>query len=108
MDRIIERLPNGVVTRADIAPKETAMSRLAAYEDTGLTPAEIAALRAERDEARRERDAASKTIDIIGDHLFSVAGIEASNDMLQSGVRSALQCVEQWRGADEKGGENGQ
>ena len=47
MNRLTERLPNGVV-RAPVTDEnrgDSCMMRLAAYEDTGLTPEEIAALK---------------------------------------------------------------
>ena len=46
MNRLTERLPNGVV-RAPVTDEnrgDSCMMRLAAYEDTGLTPEEVAAL----------------------------------------------------------------
>ena len=47
MNRLTERLPNGVV-RAPVTDEnrgDSCMMRLAAYEDTGLTPEEVAALK---------------------------------------------------------------
>lgn len=44
--RLTERLPNGVVKRSDVMG-DNVMLRLAAYEDTGLMPDEIAAKLAE-------------------------------------------------------------
>ena len=46
MNRLTERLPNGVV-RAPVTDEnrgDSCMMRLAAYEDTGLAPGEIAEL----------------------------------------------------------------
>lgn len=45
MKRLTERLPNGVIRVNFIEAKENAVSRLAAYEDTGLEPEEIAKIR---------------------------------------------------------------
>ena len=41
MERLTERRPNGVIHVDFIEAKESVMSRLAAYEDTGLEPEEI-------------------------------------------------------------------
>lgn len=58
MERLTERDKNGVaVLRADRITgtlQDNPVARLAAYEDTGITPAEIAALKAERDAAVRD------------------------------------------------------
>ena len=54
MERLTERLPNGVV-RSDLHG-DTVMLRLAAYEDTGLEPSEVAALRARCEAAVRDLD----------------------------------------------------
>ncbi|WP_312611449.1 hypothetical protein [Oscillibacter sp.] len=44
MERLTERLPNGVIRRVEVNDEnrgENVMSRLAAYEDTGMEPEEI-------------------------------------------------------------------
>ena len=46
MERLTERRPNGVIHVDFIEAKESVMSRLAAYEDTGLKPEEIIELKA--------------------------------------------------------------
>lgn len=43
MERLTERMANGTVRRTDVMG-ESVMLRLAAYEDTGLTPEEITTL----------------------------------------------------------------
>ena len=55
MDRLTERLSNGVVRRTDLT-RDSVMLRLAAYEDTGLTPEQCHALIADLDIARHEVD----------------------------------------------------
>ena len=56
MERLTERDEDGAVTlKCDIyAGINKMVLRLADYEDTGLTPEEVAALKAERDEAVRD------------------------------------------------------
>lgn len=55
MERLTERNKHGIaVMRLDLPWGTSMVDRLAAYEDTGLTPAEIATLKAERDAAVRD------------------------------------------------------
>ena len=60
MDRLTERKPNGVV-RTDVRG-DSVMLRLAAYEDTGLTPEQVAELQTELAALRADIEADSKPL----------------------------------------------
>lgn len=66
-NRLTIRLPSGVITR-NYAIKESAMRRLAAYEDTGFTPEEVGELFWELAAAKRRkalRESSEPTIDVV-------------------------------------------
>lgn len=59
MNRLTKRLENGVVKRTDVDDNnrgDSVMLRLAAYEDTGLTPDEIRKMQSELDRLQAELD----------------------------------------------------
>lgn len=62
MNRLTERLPNGVVIRTGVLG-DSVMLRLAAYEDTNLLPDEVASLLAWREAAQAITDR-DKGVDI--------------------------------------------
>jgi hypothetical protein len=74
-----------------------AIKRLAAYENTGLTPDEIAALRAELDAAQRRADSAVGWADCIVDVMTS------SRIGIVEERFSALAGYRKWRETDRRG-----
>ena len=75
MERLTERLPNGVIRRVEVNDEnrgENVMSRLAAYEDTGMEPEEI------KDFVSRWKEAT----ELAG--LFKEAGIDRLRELAEA------------------------
>lgn len=95
MDRFTYR-DNGVpVLRHDLSPVQRlyqSVERLAAYEDTGLTPEEIIAMKAERDAAVQDLNYVMQTT-----HLCPVCGKDKDCPVHTEGGDTEL-CFPIWRG----------
>jgi len=77
-------------------------NRLRQYEDTNLTPDEIAALRAELDAAQRRAEAAEKDMkDAISMSPYAICGLFCKNHKPGCGRKN---CRPEWRGSDAREG----
>lgn len=101
MDRLTCRLSNGVIKRTDLNG-DSVMLRLAAYEDTGMMPDDVAALKAENALLRRELEAAVKQIEsvrsckmCVNSKDFPIEGkCRDCNRVIKQGFEWARPCAE--------------